>query len=31
MKQVYNTRVYWKCVIRKVDISRYKPYGLKYD
>ena len=32
LKHVYNKRVYWKCVIRKVDIGFcYKPSGLKYD
>ena len=29
MKQVYNTGLYWKCVIRKVKINIYKPYGFK--
>ena len=31
MKQVHNTRLYRKCVIRKVKKVFTKPSGLKYD
>ena len=31
MKQVYNTRLCWKCVIRKVKKVFSKRSGLKFD
>ena len=29
--KVYNTRVYWKCVIKKSLEVFSEPFGLKYD